>query len=54
MLRSSIIELAVLGALILVFVVSIVLLRRGRSLTEANADEDHSPQSGNERGATQI
>ena len=54
MLRSSIIELAVLGALILVFVVSIVLLRRGRSLTEANADEDHSPQSGNERDATQI
>jgi Phosphate-starvation-inducible E family len=37
--RSSIVELAVLGALILVFVISIYLLRRGRALTAANAPD---------------
>jgi hypothetical protein len=40
--RSSIVELAVLGVLILIFVVSIYLLRRGRAPTAANmhqADE---------------
>jgi Phosphate-starvation-inducible E family len=37
--RSSIVELGVLGALILIFVVSIYLLRRGRALTTANAPE---------------
>ena len=50
MLRSSIIELAVLGALILIFVVSIYLLRRGQALTSADAaqaDEDRSPPAGN-------
>jgi hypothetical protein len=44
--RSSIVELAVLGVLILIFVVSIYLLRRGRALAAANAhedDEDISP-----------
>jgi hypothetical protein len=35
--RSSIVELAVLGALILIFVISIYLLRRGRAVTAANA-----------------
>src|SRR5258708_3807948 len=34
--RSSIVELGVLGALILIFVVSIYLLRRGQALTTAN------------------
>jgi hypothetical protein len=37
--RSSIVELAVLGALILIFVISIYLLRRGRTLTSANAPD---------------
>jgi uncharacterized membrane protein len=48
--RSSIIELGVLGALILIFVVSIYLLRRRRALTAADAPQaDHrSPRSGNE------
>jgi hypothetical protein len=44
--RSSIVELGVLGALILVFVVSIYLLRRIHAPAEANAsqaDWDHSP-----------
>src|ERR1700720_4720990 len=41
--RSSIVELAVLGALILIFVVSLYLLRRGHALT---ADQDHSPRAG--------
>ena len=47
--RSSIVELAVLGALILIFVVSIYLLRRGQPLATANApqaDQDRSPRSG--------
>jgi hypothetical protein len=47
--RSSIVELGVLGALILIFVVSIYLLRRGRAITEANApqdDQDRSPRVG--------
>jgi hypothetical protein len=47
--RSSIIELAVLGALILIFVVSIYLLRRGHALAAANvpqADQDRSPRAG--------
>jgi hypothetical protein len=35
--RSSIVELAVLGALILIFVISIYMLRRGHALTAANA-----------------
>jgi Phosphate-starvation-inducible E family len=35
--RSSIVELAVLGALILIFVISIYMLRRGRALASANA-----------------
>jgi Phosphate-starvation-inducible E family len=34
--RSSIVELAVLGALILIFVISIYMLRRGRAQTAAN------------------
>src|ERR1700750_2798712 len=38
--RSSIVELAVLGALILIFVVAIYLLRRGRALAAASAHED--------------
>jgi Phosphate-starvation-inducible E family len=49
--RSSIVELAVLGALILIFVVSIYMLRRSHALTAANAphaDEDRSPGAGNE------
>jgi Phosphate-starvation-inducible E family len=44
--RSSIVELAVLGALILIFVVAIYLLRRGHALTAANAaqaEQDRSP-----------
>src|SRR6266481_6822893 len=47
--RSSIVELGVLGALILIFVVSIYLLRRGHALTAANApqaDQDRSPKCG--------
>jgi hypothetical protein len=47
--RSSIVELGVLGALIFVFVVSIYLLRRRRTLTEANApqaERDRSPRVG--------
>jgi uncharacterized membrane protein (DUF373 family) len=48
--RSSIVELAVLGILILIFVVSIYLLRRGRALAAAaNAPEDEediSPRIG--------
>src|ERR1700682_1519626 len=47
--RSSILELAVLGALILIFVVSIYVLRRGHAQTAANApqaDEDRSPRAG--------
>src|ERR1700710_1756652 len=48
--RSSIVELAVLGVLILIFVVSIYLLRRGRALAAtANApedDDDISPHIG--------
>src|SRR5467141_1622208 len=55
--RSSIIELAVLGALILIFVVSIYLLRRGRALTAASApqaDQDCSPRTGNEDRPAQV
>jgi hypothetical protein len=51
LLRSSIVELGVLGALILIFVVSIYLLRRGHALRAANArqaDQDRSPRAGNE------
>jgi hypothetical protein len=47
--RSSIVELGILGALILIFVVSIYLLRRGHTPTEANApqaDQDRSPRAG--------
>jgi hypothetical protein len=47
--RSSIVELGVLGALILIFVVSIYLLRRRHALTAAEApqaDQDHSPIAG--------
>jgi hypothetical protein len=47
--RSSIVELGFLGALILIFVVSIYLLRRGHTPTEANApqaDQDRSPRAG--------
>jgi hypothetical protein len=40
--RSSIIELGVLGALILIFVVSIYLLRRGHALTAAHAADQDS------------
>jgi hypothetical protein len=42
--RSSIVELGVLGALILIFVVSIYLLRRGRVLT--NSGEELSSRPG--------
>jgi hypothetical protein len=45
--RSSIVELAVLGGLILIFVVSIYLLRRGYAPKVANAaeaDEGRSPR----------
>jgi Phosphate-starvation-inducible E family len=55
--RSSIIELGVLGALILIFVVSIYLLRRGRALTAASApqaDEDRSPRAGNESSPARV
>ena len=55
--RSSIIELGVLGALILIFVVSIYLLRRGRALTAASApqaDEDRSPCAGNESSSARV
>ena len=48
--RSSIVELAVLGALILIFVVSIYLLWRGRAQTAANAaqaDQDRPPRAAN-------
>jgi hypothetical protein len=47
--RSSIVELGVLGALILIFVISIYLLRRGHALAAANApqaDQDRSPTAG--------
>jgi hypothetical protein len=47
--RSSILELGALGALILIFVVSIYLLRRGHALTAASApqaDQAHSPREG--------
>jgi uncharacterized membrane protein len=47
--RSSIVELGVLGALILIFVVSIYLLRRRHALTAAEApqaDQDRSPIAG--------
>jgi Phosphate-starvation-inducible E family len=46
--RTSIVELGVLGALILVFVGSIYLLRRGHTQTTANApqpDQDRSPRA---------
>ena len=50
--RSSIAELAVLGVLILIFVVAIYLLRRGRAQTAAadapQADQDRSARAGNE------
>ena len=55
--RSSIIELGVLGALILIFVISIYLLRRGRAQTAANApqaDEDRSRRAGNESSPTRV
>jgi hypothetical protein len=55
--RSSIIELGVLGALILIFVVSIYLLRRRRALTAADApqaDQDRSPRAGNESSPAQV
>src|ERR1700737_1257868 len=48
--RSSIVELGVLGALILIFVVSIYLLWRGRAQTAANAaqaDQDRPPRAAN-------
>ena len=41
--RSSIVELAVLGALILIFVVSIYLLRRGRARTESGEELPSRP-----------
>jgi hypothetical protein len=47
--RASIVELGVLGALILIFVVSIYLLRRGHAQTTANPpppDQDRSPRTG--------
>jgi hypothetical protein len=47
--RSSIVELGALGALILIFVVSIYLLRRSHALTAANApqaDQDRSARAG--------
>src|SRR5882762_7583361 len=55
--RSSIVELGVLGALILIFVVSIYMLRRGHALTAANApqaDEDRSPRAGNESSPARV
>ena len=57
LLRSSIVELGVLGALILIFVVSIYLLRRRRALTAADApqaDQDRSPRAGNESSPAQV
>ena len=48
--RSLIVELGVLGALILIFVVSIYLLWRGRAQTAANAaqaDQDRPPRAAN-------
>src|ERR1700736_2177288 len=39
MLRTSIVELGVLGALILIFVASIYLLRRAHAMTAANASQ---------------
>jgi uncharacterized membrane protein len=51
LLRSSIVELGVLGALILIFVVSIYLLRRGHALRAANArqaEQDRSPPAWDE------
>ena len=49
LLRSSIIELGFLGALILIFVVSIYLLRRGHAPAAPNApDQDRSPRAENE------
>jgi hypothetical protein len=57
MLRSSIIELAVLALLILVFVVSIYLLRRGQAVTAENehqADEDRPPRAGNESSPARL
>jgi uncharacterized membrane protein len=56
MLRSSIIELAVLGALILIFVVSIYLLRR-QALTAADnpqAGEDRSPAAEDESRPARV
>jgi hypothetical protein len=47
--RSSIVELAVLGALILIFVVAIHLLRRGRAPTTANAHQAEERGSGEMR-----
>ena len=47
--RSSIVELGVLGALILIFVASIYLLRRAHAMTAANAsqvDQDRSARAG--------
>src|SRR6202158_5117480 len=55
--RSSIAELAVLGVLILIFVVAIYLLRRGRAQTAADApqaDEDRSPRAGNESRPARV
>jgi hypothetical protein len=55
--RSSIVELAVLGALISIFVVSIYVLRRGSHLTVANApvaDEECSPRVGNESSPERV
>jgi hypothetical protein len=55
--RSSIVELAVLGALILIFVVSIYVLRRDHALAAANApqaDEDRSPRVGNESSPARV
>jgi hypothetical protein len=48
---SAIVELAVLGGLILIFVASICLLRRWHALTAASApqaDQSHFPREGNE------
>jgi len=48
LLRSSIVELGVLGVLILIFVVSIYLLRRGHVLRATNprqSDQDRSPRA---------
>jgi hypothetical protein len=51
LLRSPMVELGVLGALILIFVVSIYLLRRGHALRAASArqaDPDRSPRAWDE------